>query len=176
MDRMGSVNPDSRLRLVILTGGFGAGKTRAAHQLIGMLPKNWRLVQLDNYVPWGWKNPAVDAAAKTLGYLGPNEKHPVLFEGAIESEDNVRVLSSSYGVSWPSPQVRVIQLTRSAGVAAQRRRDDSTLWPDWSAEKKERGILALEGQVPPIVHGAVVIATDTLTEEQVLSKVIEALK
>ena len=170
------VTPNPKLRLVVLTGGFGGGKTRAANQLIGLLPKNWRLVQLDHYVPWGWKAGAVEAAAKTLGYLGPNEKHPVLFEGAIASKADIELLCARFGVSWPSDTVRVVQLTRSAETAARRRREDPTLWPDWTPEAKESGIRSLEQQVPPLIPGAVLIATDTLAEEQVLEKIVESLR
>jgi hypothetical protein len=176
MGSQATITPNSELRLVILTGGFSSGKTRAAHRIIGRLPKNWRLVQLDHYVPWGWKAGAVAAAAKTLSYLGPNERHPVLFEGAIASQDDVATLSGGYGVTWPSKSVRVIQLTRSAEVAAKRRREDPTLWPDWTAEAKESGIKSLELQVPPAIPGAITIKTDSLTEEQVLTQVVDALR
>jgi hypothetical protein len=166
---------DQSLRLVFITGGSGAGKTRVAHRLIGKVGKNWRLVQLDHYVPWGWKDPAVDAAARSVKYIGIDEKQPVIFEGAV-TQDHILRICGVMGLDWPSPAVRVIQLMRAPATAERRRLIDPTLWVGWTEERKREGIKALETQVPAPIDGALVVETDSLTEDQEYAKVVELLR
>lgn len=133
------------------------------------------IVQLDHYVPWGWKDPAVAAAAKTLTYLVGNEKHRVIFEGAV-TEEHIDRLCTAISLARSSPAVRVIQLTRSPAAAEKRRLDDRTLWPEWTEEQKRAGARSLETQVPPPIPSAIKIETDELTEDQVFAKVVEVFR
>jgi len=165
---------DPKLRLIFLTGGSGAGKTQVANRLIGRLEKQWRLVQLDGYVPWGWKDPAVHSAGKTLRYFVHDEGLPVLFDGAIAA-GHLATLCSGSGLSWPSTKVRVIQLLRAASTARERRMTDPTLWSGWDEDRKENAIAQLEKQVPGTIEGAAMIDTDPLTESQVFEAVLAAV-
>jgi hypothetical protein len=118
------VNPE--VRLVIVTGGPGAGKTTLCRRLYGNLPKNWRFVPLDNFLGLALRNPnlgdwpdvTIRLAEVCLNYWRDEKVYSVLTEGVVQNPDHVSRLAESFGTEWPSAVVRVLQLNTTPDILA----------------------------------------------------------
>ena len=166
----------AEVRLILVTGGPAAGKTRLCQRLYGELPKNWRLVPLDNFIELALKNPVpgqdwpdrtVQFAEVCLDYWRKERVFNLLVEGVIQNSDQVTCLCRAFGVSWPLHEVRLIQLLRSF-ESHRRRRNSSDDWsPPLGGTTREQALRNLETRVPQPILGAKTIVTDTLSEDQV---------
>ena len=173
------------LRIVLITGGPAAGKTRLAQRLYGRLPKTWRFVSLDHFIEIALRNPApktdwpertVQIAEVSLDYWRKEEVVNVLVEGVIQNEAQVRRLCKAFGVGWPSDQARLIQLERSFDTHRRRRSDKSAWQPHLEGPARDHALASLEARVPAEIPGARVVVTDQLSEEQVLEAVWRQLE
>ena len=180
---MFDVNAD--VRLVLVTGGPGAGKTVLCQRLYGGLPKKWRFVPLDNFIGIALANPKLgpwpDAAVKfgevCLDYWRKEKLYPVLVEGVIQNDHQVQRLCRAFGIAWPGPNVRVLQLTRTVTTHKARRASDAEWSPPMPAGMtKEQAFENLETQVPTALTGARRIVTDVLSESQVLEAALTHLE
>lgn len=169
------INPS--IRIILVTGGPAAGKTRLAQRLYGRLPKRWRLVSLDNFIEIALRNPApkidwperaVQIAEVCLDYWRKEAVVDVLVEGVIQNEGQVARLCKAFGQRWPSDQVRLIQLERTFDTHKRRRSDRAGWQPQLDGVAREHALASLEARVPAPIPGARVVVTDPLSEEQVL--------
>jgi hypothetical protein len=168
------VNPE--VRLVIVTGGPGAGKTTLCRRLYGNLPKNWRFVPLDNFLGLALRNPnlgdwpdvTIRLAEVCLNYWKDEKVYNVLTEGVVRNPNHVSRLAESFGMRWPSAVVRVLQLARKVETARVRRKEMGEWDPPLpSGMTREAAFASLETRTPGAIPGARVIDTDPLSEEKV---------
>jgi hypothetical protein len=168
---------DPGVRLILVTGGPGAGKTVLCKRLYGGLPKHWRFVPLDNFIgisfrlqgPEDWPEKTVKLGEICLDYWRKEKLYSLLVEGVIQNADQVARLCGGFGTRWPAPEVRLIQLTRTFETHKRRRESES----EWDPPKspgmtREDAFKNLEARVPSAIEGARLIGTDRLSEEQVL--------
>ena len=169
------INP--AVRLVLVTGGPGAGKTVLCKRLYSRLPKHWRFVPLDNFIglsfrlqePGDWPNKTVKLGEVCLDYWRKEKLYSLLVEGVIQNEDQVVRLCTAFGTHWPAPEVRLIQLTRTFATHKSRRESESEWSPPMTpGMTRDDAFRNLEARVPGLIEGARVIATDRLSEEEVL--------
>jgi hypothetical protein len=174
---------EPRLRLIIITGGPAAGKTGLARSLYGLLPRDWRLVPLDNFIGPVWKTMpethwqpgSVLLGAECLNY-NKSEGQKVLMEGLILKDDEVQLLCSFFGVDFPSDSVRLLQLVRSHDSATDRRKNAPEFRPDISGKLRDKIIESFRTLTPRPLKGAELIETDGLTEEEVLTSALLRLR
>jgi hypothetical protein len=176
------VNPT--VRLILVTGGPGAGKTTLCKRLYGNLPKNWRLVPLDNFIelalrtpgPGDWPDKTVRYAEVCLDYWRKEKRYNLLVEGVIQDSDQAGRLCKAFGTAWPSASIRLIQLTRTLATHKLRRASDAEWDPPMGpGMTREDAFLGLEARVPPPIQGARSIPTDDVTEEEVFQAVLREL-
>lgn len=178
------IEVDPTVRLILVTGGPGAGKTTLCKRLYGDLPKKWRLVPLDNFIglalrtpgPGDWPDKTVRYAEVCLDYWRKEKRYDLLVEGVVQNSDQVGRLSKAFGRAWPSDTVRVIQLTRTLTTHKLRRASDAEWDPPMvPGMTKEDAFLGLEARVPPPLLGARLVPTDDVTEEDVFQRVLREL-
>jgi energy-coupling factor transporter ATP-binding protein EcfA2 len=172
------------VRLILVTGGPGAGKTTLCKRLYGFLPKNWRFVPLDNFIELAlrtpgsgdWPDKTVRYGEVCLDYWRKEKRYNLLVEGVVQIADQVSRLCAAFGTAWPSESVRLIQLTRTLATHKLRRASDAEWDPPMiSGMTKDDAFLGLEARVPPAVPGARIIPTDEVTEEEVFQAVLREL-
>ena len=179
---MAEVNP--AIRLIILTGGPGAGKTVLSRRLYCHLPKNWRIVPLDNFIgisfrvaaPGDWPDKTVSLGEICLEYWRKEKRYGVLVDGVIQNDEQVRRLCTAFGVGWPSARVRLIQLDRSFETHRKRRASDAEWDPPMGpGQTRDQAFENLEQRVPGRIPGARIIVTDQLTEGEVFECALQQL-
>ena len=121
------------VRLVLVTGAPGSGKTELTRKLACCLPEDWRVIHLDDFfVAWAciygrpgdgnvW--PAVDRGADLPGLTAKrylDEGASVVIEGIIRGDNWAKRLCAAAGLQLPSPAVRVVDLNCSRAVAIAR--------------------------------------------------------
>jgi hypothetical protein len=177
------VNPG--VRLVLVTGGPGAGKTALTRRLYGGLPKNWRFVPLDNFIGLALANPklgdwpdaTIAIAGVCLDYWRKEKVYNLLVEGVIQSTDHVESLAKAFSLTWPSNAVRVIRLDRSFEAMKKRRAAESEWSPPMApGMTREQAFLNLEMRVPRPIPGERRIDTDHLTEGEVYEAALRFLE
>lgn len=172
---------DPKLRLVIVTGGPGAGKTTLCQGLYGGLPECWRLLPMDNFLGIALQNglpeDLLEAIVKltevTLAHWKNDEGLRFLVDGVISSTTHVRRLSEAFGVTWPSMEVRVLQLVRTIDTHRRRRRAAATwdlLTP--AGMTKDQAFAYLERLVPAPIPGTIEIKTDDRSRTQILEEAL----
>jgi hypothetical protein len=178
------IEPAPHVKLIQITGGSGAGKTRLSKRLYGELPTEWRFVPMDNFIqfalndptPLEWPDKTVSIAEVCLFYWRREKVYKVLIEGVIQTAAHAARLSTAFGVSWPSPEVRLLQLTRTLETHMTRRSSPEEWNPPMSpGQTREEAFLSLETRVPGKIDGARLIATDRLTEVEVYEAAVRHL-
>jgi hypothetical protein len=176
------VNPS--VRLILVTGGPGAGKTALCRRLYGNLPKTWRFVPLDNFIELAlrtpgtgdWPDKTVSYAEVCFDYWRKEKRYNLLAEGVVQNSDQVGRLCNAFGIVWPSDSVRLIQLTRTLATHKLRRASDAEWDPPMGhGMTKEDAFRGLEARVPPAIRGARLIPTDDVAEEEVFQAVLREL-
>jgi hypothetical protein len=165
------------VRLVLVTGGPAAGKTTLCQRLYGGLSKQWRFVPLDNFIelalrsagPGDWPDKTIRFGEICLDYWRKEKLYNVLVEGVIQDTGQVSRLCSAFGVGWPSAEVRLLQLTRTFESHKRRRSADAGWAPPMPpGMTKDDAFHNLEARVPALIEGARMIATDKLSEGEVI--------
>lgn len=168
------INPS--VRLILVTGGPGAGKTALSKRLYAALPKRWRFVPLDNFIglsfrinePGDWPEKTVRLAEICLDYWRKEKRYDLLVEAVIQNVGHAARLCAAFGLAWPSDSVRLLQLTRTFETHKRRRAAESEWDPPLGpGMTREDAFRNLEARVPTRIDGARVIVTDALTEDQV---------
>jgi len=167
------------VRMIIIAGNPGAGKSRLAQLLVRALGHHWRSFGLDDQrgvfdpIPgprWAFSrgSHAIPESRSVRGYLGSGGG--VIFEGALVDDTDVSRLAQWAGLHYPSPEVMTVLLRCSVETAFRRRRDNPRD-PEFCDREGVRSIDDFRSSfydpyTPRRIHGTVVLDTDEEGHDQ----------
>jgi hypothetical protein len=171
--------PEHPVRMIIIAGNPGAGKSRLAQLLVRALGHQWRAFGLDDQrgvfdpIPgprWAFSRGShtIPECRSVRGYLGTGGG--VIFEGALVDDVDVSRLAQWAGLHYPSPEVMTVLLRCSVETAFRRRRDNPRD-PEFCDREGVRSIDDFRNSFydpysPRRIHGTVVLDTDEEGHDQ----------
>jgi energy-coupling factor transporter ATP-binding protein EcfA2 len=181
------------LRLVIITGRPGSGKSTLFETLKGRLDAEWAFVDGDAYigevwarfggpdVQWSAIRPNLVPVSSEGVAAAAREGKRVVYAGVVLSPHEVRVLTTAAGLTYPSDAVRLFELRCSETTVVQRR-----MWIQWDqfpAPRNETERAHKEqvirdhnrSHTPRGLSGAIEIQTDSIDEAGVMRESLRRL-
>lgn len=182
------IEPDPQLRLIVITGGPGAGKSTLAHSLFRSMPVGWRIVAWDDlegpagaFVQRSGKGAdqhalQLEMLLSSVHFWSSVNSYKLIVEGIFAGTDEVEAIASAANLKPDTPAVRVFYLQASEALAVKRRAQDKY----WEGVRHNNDPNFIKEHYRSFVFSrprySTSIQTGRLSSSQVLSKILKDLQ